>query len=367
MKSSDATIALPGLSRSAAPDVSFFEYWPGWLFYAPVVAHWMLLGLRHRGFTLPTAANPRIPTGGLCGESKAAILDQVTGAGRDWIAPYTVFTTSADPALSLSRAEAGMKDAGLNYRLVVKPDIGCNGTGVRLIPDRGALLDAVAAFAPGTTLVLQQLAEEPGEAGLFYIRAPDEPRGRLTSVTLKSPPMVVGDGRSTLRALILADPRTGAQPQIYLPRLKPRWDEIPASGEPVQLVFVGNHCKGSTFRDGRDHITPELTSRIDSIARAIPDFHFGRFDLRYASLPELRQGRGFKIIEINGAGSEATHIWDPRTRLVDAYRAQFDHYAAAFRIGAENRKRGAKPTSPLDLFRHWKIQRTLMASYPQND
>ena len=49
--------------------VSYFEFWPGWLFYSPVVAQWIALGLRHGDMSLPTAANPRITGGGLCGES----------------------------------------------------------------------------------------------------------------------------------------------------------------------------------------------------------------------------------------------------------------------------------------------------------
>jgi len=47
----------------------------------------MMLGLRYGDFSLPTAANPRITTGGLCGESKLSILTQVGPAAHDLIAP----------------------------------------------------------------------------------------------------------------------------------------------------------------------------------------------------------------------------------------------------------------------------------------
>ena len=86
-----------------------------------------------------------------------------------------------------------------------------------------------------------------------------------------------------------------------------------------------------------------------------------------ARLRNFGRGRGFAIIEINGVGSEATHIWDPATTLLAAYRAQFAHYAAAFRIGAANRRAGFRPTPARDIFRHWREQRRLMASYPLND
>ena len=87
-------------------------------------------------------------------------------------------------------------------------------------------------------------------------------------------------------------------------------------------------------------VTPALTDAIDRLARSMPDFYFGRIDVRFNSIASLRRGTGFQVIEINGAGSEATHIWDPRTKLLDAWRTQFFHYGSAFRIGAANRRRG---------------------------
>ncbi len=229
------------------------------------------------------------------------------------------------------------------------------------------LLATIAAFPPGVRLMLQRFVPQPGEAGIFYIRHPDEAVGRITSVTLKSSPAVVGDGRSTLRALVLAHPRAGRVPHLYLPRLAARLDEVPATGAVVPLVFTGNHCKGSVFHNGADAITPALTRQIDAIARAIPGFHFGRLDVRYASEAELRAGQGFVVIEVNGAGSEATHIWDPTCTLRAAYAAQFQHYRAAWNIGHANRKRGYRTSGLRAMYRAWRLQLRLMASYPLND
>ena len=344
--------------------VSFFEFWAKWLTYTPVILHWMALGLRHRSFSLPTAANPRITTGGLCGESKTAILDQITGDARDWIAPYATLVTGAD---DLARARQAMRAGGLALRVVGNPAIGGNGTGDRLAGDEAALGAVLSAFDRNVVLVLQALVPHEGEAGVFYVRHPDEPVGRITSLTLKSSPAVIGDGRSSLRALIHADPRTGAVPHLYLDRLADRLDTVPTTGERVRLVFAGNHCKGSIFRNGADQVTAALTARIDQIAHALPDFHFGRFDLRYASPAALRSGSGFRIIEVNGIGSEATHIWDPNTTLREAYAAQFFHYGEAFRIGAAMRRRGARPSSLGAMLRDWRNQRRLMERYPLND
>jgi hypothetical protein len=362
--------ALPAApaDTAPAPPVSRFEFWPGWLFYTPVVLHWLALGLRYRSFTLPTAANPTIEMGGLCGESKLAILRQVQGEPAAWLARSTGVTTHAwDVRQDMAAAGQVMEALGLDFPLVAKPDVGCNGTGVRLVEDDAALFRYLREFPRETGVLLQEYLPQENEAGLFYIRHPDEPRGRITSVTLKYAPYVVGDGRSTLRRLILGDPRAGRVPHLYLPRLERRLAEVPPQGERIRLVFVGNHCKGSIFRDGAGLVTPALTERMDQLARALPGFHFGRIDLRFDSLAALARGEGFRIMEINGVGSEATHIWDAATRLGDAWRTQFFHYGEAFRIAAANRARGCPPATVGALWRCWRRQKRLMACYPTND
>jgi hypothetical protein len=363
MRLESAVSARQEVEKPGNP-LSFFEFWPGWLFYTPVVIHWLVLGLRYGDFSLPTAANPTITTGGLCGESKLSILVQIGPAAQSLVAPACGVV--AHPA-GVAAAEATMRDLGLRYPVVAKPDIGCNGTGVRLVQDRAGLEDYLRAFPAGETVMLQEYVTEPDEAGIFYVRRPGEAQGRITSLTIKQPPIVVGNGRSTLRALILADERARLVPHLYLGRLKDRLDTVPAQGETVQLVFVGNHCKGSIFHDGGKLVTPALTAAIERLARALPEFHFGRIDVRFDSIASLRRGVGFRVIEINGVGSEATHIWDPQTRLLDAWRTQFFHYGAAFRIGAANRRRGFSSSGVGAMYRDWKRQRRLMAAYPLND
>ena len=139
---------------------------------------------------------------------------------------------------------------------------------------------------------------------------------------------------------------------------------MPASGEAVRLVEVGNHCKGAIFRNGQHFVTPEMEAAFAAISDEIPDFYFGRFDVRFRSLEDLRSGRGFSIIEVNGAGSEATHIWDHDTRLGDAYRGLFEQIRLAFEIGAINRRRGMKPMSGIALLRRYLWERRVMAHYP---
>lgn len=348
--------------------VSFFEFWPDWLFYAPVVAFWVLNSIRYGSITLPSLANPRINAGGICGESKNGILGLAGPAARPWVADYAAFTVSGHAdANDLPRALAAMQQAGLGFPVVAKPDMSCNGVGVRVVRNEAQLQAYLSAFPRATDLQLQRLITYEGEAGIFYIRHPGERTGRITSVTLKYPPCVVGDGRRSVKDLIAADDRLHAISHLLLPRLGPKAASVPAPGERVALVFVGNHCRGSTFKDGLSIVTPALTARIDEIMQDMPDVYFSRIDLRYDNLDALREGRDFKIIEFNGSGSEATHIWDPEMTLARAYKDQFFHYGESFRIGAQMRKTGLKPIGPLKLLALWQHQKRLMRAYPVND
>jgi hypothetical protein len=361
-----AAVPAPGrvTAPPPAPVTSLFEFWPGWFFYAPVVVQWVALGLWHGDFSLPTAANPAIDTGGLCGESKGDILDLVSGPARAPIAAYARFDVGDDAG---SAAAEAMERAGLGFPLVAKPDIGCNGTGVRLVKDRAGLARYLAEFPRGRCVMLQEFVPDENEAGLFYVREPGAKTGRITSITLKHAPTVTGDGRRTLRALIEAHERFGRLPDLFLNRPAEELDSVPPPGERVRLVFVGNHCKGSIFEDGTDLATPALLAALERLAGSMPEFHFGRVDVRFSSLAELRAGTGFRILEINGVGAEATHVWDPRMKLLDAWRAELSHFGAAWRIGAANRARGHAPSGLRHMAKMWRLQRRLLASYPQHD
>lgn len=365
---SHAKAAVKHHNRAAKAPVSFFEFWPDWLFYAPVIGFWTLQALRYRSITLPSLANPRIEAGGICGESKNAILALAGPTARAWVADYVGFSTSGHvDGNDLHRALAAMQRAGLEFPVVAKPDMSCNGVGVKIVRDEAQLAAYLAAYPRGAELQLQTLIPYEGEAGIFYIRHPGEKTGKITSVTLKYPPVVVGDGRSDVKALIAADARLNAISPVLLPKLGAKASLVPEAGERMPLVFVGNHCRGSTFKDGLKTITPALAARIDEIMQDMPEVYFSRIDLRFQDLDALREGKDFKIIEFNGAGSEATHIWDPEMTLWRAYKDQFFHYGESFRIGAQVRKAGGKPIGPLKLLSLWRQQKALMRAYPTND
>lgn len=341
------------------------ERMPTWLICIPLVLQWLGLALRYRCATLPSAANPHITAGGLVGEGK---LEYFLGMGRlakAATADYCAISTRVLP--SSAELQQLLAATGLSYPVIAKPDLGLCGHGVRLVLDEGELRAYLVAFPSGETVVIQRYLPHEGEAGIFYVRDPDTDRGRIIGLTLRYFPYVVGDGCRTLAMLVDADPR--ARRLLRSPRHECRLAgaRIPAVGEKVRLATIGSTRVGGLYRDGGRHITPQLTAAIDAIARDMPAFHFGRFDVRFESLATLQDGNGFVIMEINGAGAEAIHAWDPDLSLHSSFRQIFAKQRILFAIGHAQRRRGVQPISLARLVRLHLLQRRLIATYPPSN
>ena len=69
-------------------------------------------------------------------------------------------------------------------------------------------------------------------------------------------------------------------------------------------------------------------------------FHYGRLDVLYNTFEELCQGKNFSVIEINGAGGEATHIYDPQHSLFWAWREVTRHWGMMNEVSIRNHQNG---------------------------
>ncbi|MEO1451682.1 MAG: hypothetical protein AAFV07_19290, partial [Bacteroidota bacterium] len=119
-------------------------------------------------------------------------------------------------------------------------------------------------------------------------------------------------------------------------------DTIPAAGEIVELMPIGNHSRGTTFLNGNEHIDQQLHQTFDHISHRLNDIYFGRFDIRCESLGALKAGKNFKILEINGVKAEPTHIYQPGFSLREAYRILFRQWRTIYEISIANRERGVQ-------------------------
>src|SRR5207249_4459366 len=95
------------------------------------------------------------------------------------------------------------------------------------------------------------------------------------------------------------------------------------------------------FKEGGDLNSEELRTAFDEISQKLPGFYIGRYDIRYRSDDELRAGKEFQIIELNGAASEATNIYDEGNSLWSAYNTLYRQWKRdRTRISAGALRRG---------------------------
>jgi IS1 family transposase len=351
---------------SNTPPLSYFEFWPAWLFYFPMKIYGLYLSLRYGGLTLPTITNPLFDVGGFHGESKAQIHTQIPES----LYPQFAFTLDLKreeqetPERTLERGLQLIKDNNWTFPIIVKPDIGMRGMGVQCIFKNEDLLSYIKDFPYGARMIFQKMYDYPNEVGLFYIREPHEEKGRIFSLTMKYFSYVTGDGKTSLKQLIEDHPRYGLIAHVYLPRHQDKWDLILKKEETFRIAFAGSHSRGTIFKNGNHLITPQMEEAWDKLAKQIPEFYFGRFDVRFHDLKDLETLENMKIVEVNGSGAEATHIWDSQTKIFDAYKTLMKQYSLMYKIGAANKKRGFTPMKLKPLLARMKNAEELADQYP---
>lgn len=308
-----------------------WEYWSFNAVYGWILPVWGFLALRARSFFFFSASNPGIEYGGFIMESKMkiyAIMPPHT------YPPTFLVKAGTDAATILNK----ITTLGYSYPLIAKPDIGGRGRGVRKI----ATPQDVAAYAQHSSLdfLIQQYAGQPNEVGIFYYRYPGQPQGIISGIVRKEFLSVTGNGKDTIQQLILQDKRAVLQlttlQQVYGNAL----NTVLKNGELKELVPYGNHARGAKFINDSHRITPQLTHTIDAICQQVNGFYYGRLDIRFNTWEELCRGENFSIIEINGAGSEPTHMYDPQHSLFFAWKEIIRHWVILWRISRINHKKG---------------------------
>jgi hypothetical protein len=265
----------------------------------------------------------------------------------------------------LRQFEAALEALNLNYPVVLKPDVAQRGQGFRKISDHKRAVEYLITVDAPT--ILQEYISAEKEVGIFYYRFPSESKGKVLSITDKGFPSIVGDGVRTAHELIDDDERASLIADIYIKRLGPASALVLRPGEKLRLVEAGNHCQGAIFTDGEHLRTPELEQAIDTIAARMPGFFIGRFDLRYSDHEALKRGEDFQILELNGAASEATNIYDPKSSLWSAYRMLFHQWDLVYAIGAANRRAHSNGATMREVLRDWLNFRKISRCYPAAD
>lgn len=315
------------------------EYWPSGIIYLPVLWWGLMRVLTGKGLRSLTAVNPGYSFDGGVREERKSELNDRMGADPA-ILHCELIDEERDVAARARRAIALLEHDGRlgGLPVIAKPDRGERGRSVRLIRSHADIMRYCVDHRE--PFVLQRFHPGPIEVGIVWVRdlrtlSHDRiPAGFIYAINIKDFPELIGDGRHTLRQLVLAHPRHRAQASMFLERLREQQHLIAQDGERVSLGFAGNHAQGAMFSDGGHLITPELSERIDRIARAFRDerglgFDIGRFDIRCASYESLARGEGIGIVELNGLTSEPTNLYDPQRSIGWAWRMLLGYWKHA--------------------------------------
>jgi len=226
----------------------------------------------------------------------------------------------------------------LNYPLIIKPDIGMQGKGVAKVNNDYELLSAAFRFT--VDYIIQPFIPFPKEMGIFYVRYPNDEYGKITGIVEKEFLTVTGDGVSSIEQLLNRTPRYILQLPVLRKTLGKRIRSIPEKNEEEVLVPYGNHVRGSLFLDSTYKNNAQLEALIDKVCKSVNGFYYGRLDIRFNSFEDLVADKNWSIIELNGAGSESTHMYDPKHSLFFAWKEIIRHWKMLYEISVQNRKKG---------------------------
>jgi hypothetical protein len=311
--------------------VIHWEYWPQWLVYAPITPVLVYYFIRARSIFFNTASNPDMEYGGYLMESKFTIHQQLPAN----ITPATIKVT---PASDISIVLSQKNNASIGFPCYCKPNIGGKGLGVKKITSDAEIRNYHQSI--GVDYLIQEAIPYEHEVGIFYSRLPGSENGKITGIVAKKNMIIVGDGQSTFRQLINATPRYYYQRSRLYKEYAGELDMVIPKGMCKVLSEVGNHARGSMFIDVTYQNNPALENVIDAISKKYNTFYFGRYDVRYRDWKSLCAGKHFALVELNGAGSEPTHIYDPAKSLWQAWKIIIYHFDMMYKIANAHHKKG---------------------------
>lgn len=308
-----------------------WEYWSTPTIYLPLLPVWLYCAWKARTLLFFHGANPSIKYGGMAMESKNEIYDLIP---ENWI-PKTIFASSETPFQEILFE---LKSKKIDFPIIVKPDIGLKGLGVAQIEN----LIGLENFHQTSdyNFLVQEKITFPNEVGIFYHRFPDEKKGKITGMVKKEFLTVKGNGKKTLQELVMENPRSAFQIKAIKQKMGSDFQKIVPENEEIILIPFGSHTRGAKFIDISTHVTENLEKKIDEICTKVNGFYFGRLDVMYENFELLQDGKNFKIIEINGAKSEPTHMYDPKHSLFFAWKEITKHWKIMAKISRKNHEKG---------------------------
>ena len=236
------------------------------------------------------------------------------------------------PVDSLDEAWALAQEVGMP--VVLKPQDGNQGKGVSVnITDRAAFDKAYATAERYGKVMVEKFL--PGHDYRLLVVG-----HKLVAASRREPPLVVGDGKHTVRQLVdlvNADPRRGTGHSTSLTKI--RFDDIaigrlheqhlepesvPEKGRRVILRNNANLSTGGTATDVTDDVHPEVAARVVEAAQMV-GLDICGVDVVCESVMRPLEEQNGGIVEVNAAPGLRMHISPSYGKGRDVGNAVIDH------------------------------------------
>lgn len=310
---------------------SSWEKWPFAFIYAPLSVVWLYYMLKAKSVWFFSNVNPTLEFAGFEGESKKEMYDQLPKQCY----PATLFISVKE---SIASIQEQIKQHEIAYPFIVKPQVGMQAMLFRKIENKDQLQHYHNYIS--VDYIIQQYVQLPVELSVFHIRYPGEMKGFVTGFVLKNYLSVTGDGVATLQELIQNDSRAKYRLHEMKQKHAANLQLVIPKGKQYFLSIAGNHNRGAKFINLYKEIDERLCNVFDTISYEAGHFYFGRYDIKCASIQELKEGRNFYILEYNGAGAEPNHIYDCGMSYWNALRVINSHWRHLYKIGRINFEKG---------------------------
>lgn len=317
--------------KKAVYRLTHWETWDYRVKLIPLIPVWLWHCGRARSWWFFTPANPTLMFGGFEGETKREMYEQLPAD----LYPKSIYiepTTSVDEVVGLVETHFG------EYPVAVKPNVGMMGLLFRVISSASELRQYHQQVP--VDYIVQELSTYPIEVSVFYYRFPGESTGTITGFVRKDSLEVVGNGRLTLWELI--GQYSPVQFRLDEMRAKHanRLTYVVPDGEVYCLSNALNQTRGGRLVSLAHEKDERLLSVFDALSHHTGNFYFGRYDVKCASVDDLKAGRNFTILEFNGAGAAPHHVYGNGNSLWQAYRIVLHHWSVLARISRQNHARG---------------------------
>ncbi len=317
--------------KKAVYRLTHWETWDYRVKLIPLIPIWLWHCLRARSWWFFTPANPTLTFGGFEGETKREMYAQLPPN----LYPRSIYIA---PASSADEVERLVLSCFGTYPVAVKPNVGMMGLLFRVVNSADEL--RLYHQQMPVEYIVQELSTYPVEVSVFYYRFPGEPTGTITGFVRKDFLEVVGDGQSTLEQLISQYPPVRFRLEEMRTKHANRLTYVIPNGDAYCLSNALNQTRGGQLVSLAHEKDDRLLDVFDALSHYTENFYFGRYDIKCASVEDLKAGRNFTILEFNGAGAAPHHVYGNGNSLGQAYRIVLHHWAVLARIARHNHARG---------------------------